>query len=160
LGAKAYFPEQVQNVAVTVQKAITLDHFSWIQVILNRMSASPQTPVAVRDQLALLKGDFKKSVDADSLLTPMTEKYPVTLDNRPRYQIGKEEYIWVQRSFDKAENKDITLIYAAKISPQTGMAYLAVTPVDPVKYQTLIQYLESQGAFTLPSQASEAEDTQ
>lgn len=153
MGGKAIAPDLFRDGLVVAQKAVAIDNNSWIQSGLSRMGSLPSITAPIREQVQLLKLDFQKAVDNDSLFMPLTEKYPFSLENQSRYQLSHEEYIWVQRSFDKAENKEVTLFYMAQVSAKTGRVYVAVAPVDGNKYQALIQFLENQGEFTVPLRA-------
>lgn len=145
-----HFKPQVDS----VRTMLAGDQSQWIVRSLDKAIESEKTPAPVRAQLRELLNDFEKGQKDPAITAQLQRQYPPDLNSPSKFQVNKEQFLWVETVFDKELNKEITLLFITQDN-KFGQIQYSVTALDRQKFATLINYIQSRGQF-MPLVAGDA----
>jgi hypothetical protein len=122
------------------------DQSAWVTTTLERASESDRLPSQVRTQLQQLIGDVQHGQQDKATTAELKKAYPPDLNTKSKFQISREQYLWIESVYDKDSNKERTLLFLTQ-DDHYGKIQYSVTVLDPHKYSLLINYVQSRGSF-------------
>jgi hypothetical protein len=126
------------------------DQNQWVSQTLSRSLEAEQVPVSVKNDIRKLMSAFDAGQMNQTMSSQMKREFPPDLNAPGKFQVSKDQYMWIEKVVDQTQNKEVTLLFVSQDS-RAGQIQYAVTVLDSEKYKTLIAYMNSHGQF-LPLQ--------
>jgi len=149
-----YFPVQTHQARLaithTVKDVLNGPQNPWLKASLDQFAMAEHLPLAVKNQIRDLQADFDKNSKAPEVTAALNKQFSPTINSSNKFQLNKDQFMWISTEFDKAKNKDVTLLFITQDNKYGQIEY-AVAEIDRQKYEPLIKFLESKGQF-LPLQ--------
>lgn len=150
--ANTHFPNQTQSARLTIQNLIVGPQNAWLKSSLDQFIVAPQVPGAVKTQIRDLQLELEANAKNPAATAALNQQFPPNINFPGKFQLSKDQYMWITTEFDKTKNRDVTLLFITQDNKYGQIEY-AIAEIDHQKYQPLIQFLESKGQF-LPLQGA------
>lgn len=148
--ANTHMPNQMHSARLTIQNLITGPQTPWLRSSLDQFMMADHVPVPVKTQIKELQVEFDRNASQSQAIAALNRQFPPNLNFPGKFQLSKDQYMWVTKEFDQSKGRDVTLLFITQDN-KFGQIEYAVAEIDPTKYSSLIKFLESKGQF-LPLQ--------
>lgn len=148
--ANTHYAYEKQQAMQFIQYQINGPEYAWVKKSVEQFIDAPHTPSAVKDQIKSLYADFEmKTQDTNVIndLAKVRQQNPPDLMQPDKFQVSKEQYMWVSTQKDQTTGQTSTLLFIIQMN-KYGAAETLVLPLDRTKYATLISFLEARGQFS------------
>lgn len=118
----------------------------WAVKAVEKAAESEVLPDAIKKQFQELGPEIEQSFENAKDQRHLLRNHRADLNKSSRIDYARDESIWIQTSFDKELNQNVTLMFIGRYDSMGQMRF-AVTRLDEKKYSTLINYVQSRGNF-------------
>ncbi len=125
-----------------------------IDRVLTDLVDSNEIPVPIKDQLQALRDEVTSTIDPTGARSrELTRQSPGAIDVGSRFDISKNQSVWIQTVQDPKTRLSTTVLFLSRFNGSNQIDVAAI-PIDPIRFQPLITFVEGRGEF-LPNSREE-----
>lgn len=118
-----------------------------IEKALNDFANLQAVPDPIKNQITMLSEEVTRSLDPTGAKSrALTRSQSIELDASSRFDVSKNQSVWIQSSYDEKSNSITATLFLARFNGADKIEVSAVA-LDPLKYKPLISFIESRGEF-------------